>query len=716
MDVTRISAIDPPDTGRSQWARELLVQALDAGLTPVIVSPAHLTSFTAPLPSHVAAALKAQADFSGLTMALVSAGLIEAARQAGQAVQSGPTDTPAGGDLIGIERVRPLLHNLLRNTDTGITQGKVVFAEAATGSGKSRMIAALAANATARGDTVVICAPLAVTWQLLAELEPFEAARTAGVNLILGRANFVSPPLLRSWADETGNDALIEWIDAGGPPLTEHTRKAAEVIEKPLCWLMDDARTLAEDLPLGDVMLPNVGDDCEAEVIYQALRGSQGGAAILICSHYMLASHVRQAQLRGLTDSDDGNTGSSLPLIIDTLVVDEAHDLENAFAAINQHRLHWRPIIRTLETLSGKKAKPLINALHALAGYASQAAANRKAKEGDGPILFLADTPELAPLLTDIGAALASATPKRDATGDELRPLLNTIKVAVDGALSGRMAVRFDMSPVRHYPQMLVGRSNLDKAFRFLWDNVAGAALVSATLYSDDKSAKLTRWKLAIPAERCLYLPPVAPTWATSLVRLQDCRVPTLPDDSPRWLDEVADTLQTIANQARGGVLALCTSYATTEAMQERLGEALGKRLIVQGPAMGASMCADQYRALYRAGIKPVWIGLGAAWTGIDLSDAEAPAHTDMMLSDLVIIRLPVGLNRSLTHMRRVAIAGFGVISQEAAWQLRQGLGRMVRRDGVPPRTLWVLDARIDKTENWVKPFRSILARYPKAE
>lgn len=96
-----------------------------------------------------------------------------------------------------------------------------------------------------------------------------------------------------------------------------------------------------------------------------------------------------------------------------------------------------------------------------------------------------------------------------------------------------------------------------------------------------------------------------------------------------------------------------------------------------------------QYKRLYHSGDRPVWLGLGAAWTGIDLSDDQASDPSeDMMLADLVITRLPVGLNRSLTQERRIEIAGFKMVTLEAVWQLRQGLGRLVRRPGVKNKNL----------------------------
>ncbi|WP_211287209.1 hypothetical protein, partial [Halopseudomonas oceani] len=80
-----------------------------------------------------------------------------------------------------------------------------------------------------------------------------------------------------------------------------------------------------------------------------------------------------------------------------------------------------------------------------------------------------------------------------------------------------------------------------------------------------------------------------------------------------------------------------------------------------------------------------------------------------MMLSDLLVTRLPVGLNRTLTHERRAQVAGFGIVAQEACWQLRQGISPLVRREGVCSRNLWVLDTRLDSKLPWVAPFLKAL-------
>lgn len=126
---------------------------------------------------------------------------------------------------------------------------------------------------------------------------------------------------------------------------------------------------------------------------------------------------------------------------------------------------------------------------------------------------------------------------------------------------------------------------------------------------------------------------------------------------------------------------------------------------------MSASACAVQYKALHNSGVKPVWVGLGSAWTGIDLSDDSVAPEDDRMLTDLIITRIPIGVGRTVIHERRVRIHGFSIVLQEAIWHLRQGLGRLVRREGVVSKQLWVLDSRLDGSEAWAQRINKTLAR-----
>lgn len=716
MEVIRIGAIAPPATQRSQWARAGLAEAMDRQLEPVAVPIQELVSFTSTMNPSLASQLKALAEAKDIPLARLTAGLLEALRLQSVISEAAPVRPKPALGIPGQAEVREVLLPLLEQSAAGIEQGKIVFAEAATGTGKGRMIAALAANAAAKGDTVVVSAPLAVTWQLIDALNGIPEAQVAGITMSLGRPNFVSPKRLLEWASENERDELAAWVKAGGKPLSSRTIGASSVIDHELCWMLEDALVLADDLQIDAIMLSSDDpDDCPAQQLYKAMRSNHTEAGIILCSHYMLAAHVRFLQLRGLVNEDDAPElaqGLSLPQTIDTLIVDEAHMLEQAFAAIYSHTLRLRPLIRALETHVSRGKAPAIKSLNELGDQITRAV--RQVKDGSSLFCQLDQVPNLEPALREALTALEGVTLK-SLNGDTKTVIRVAIRAMKD-ALSGRSRLRMEVTPVRHFPMLVSGRANLQKALLSLWDSVTGAVLVSATLYASDDKAVLTRWKLEVPPSRALYLPPVHPAWTTEPVILHDASNTIEPNDSAEWADETAGLIRRVAESAVGGTLVLCTSFQNAELLQARLEAELGARLIVQAKASSASMCVARYKALYRGGKRPVWLGLGAAWTGIDLSDELANnPEDDAMLSDLVITRLPVGLNRSLTHQRRYDIAGFKILSLEAVWQLRQGLGRLVRRPGVRNKNLWVLDSRLAGNVPWVTPFKRLLSRYKSA-
>lgn len=713
MEVIRIGAIAPPEKQRSQWARDKLAEAIELKLEPIAVPLHEVESFTSTMNPALASQLKRMAKDCNIPLARLTAGLLAALRRHYEAMEVAPAPVNPETGIPGQSEVREVLLPLLEQSASAIEKGKIVFAEAATGTGKGRMIASLAANAAAKGDTVVISAPLAVTWQLIDALKGIREAQVAGITLSLGRPNFVSPGRVLEWAVDNERVELAAWVEQGGKPLSARTKGASEVIEHELCWMLEDALVLAEDLPIDAIMLsPDDDDDCPAQRLYKSMRNNHTEAGIVLCSHYMLAAHVRFMQLQGLAGEDDPAEPAqsfSLPQAIDTLIVDEAHLLEQAFAAIYSHTLRLRPLVRAIESHVGRGKTPAVNALNALGQQIMRTV--QQGKDSCARVCQLDEVPSLEPALRDALTALESISVKSLDGG--AKAVIRVAIRAIKDALSGRSRLRMELTPVRHFPMLVSGRANLQKALLSLWDSVAGAALVSATIYASDDHAVLTRWKLEVPPARAIYLPPVHPAWTTEPVVLHPDRNAIEPNDSPEWADETAGLITKVAERAAGGTLVLCTSYQNAELLQGRLLAVLGERLIVQTKVSSASMCVAQYKALYRAGARPVWLGVGAAWTGIDLSDEQAtdPAD-DAMLSDLVITRLPVGLNRSLTHERRVAIAGFKIVTLEAVWQLRQGLGRLVRRPGVKNKNLWVLDSRIGGNTPWVAPYRKLLSRY----
>ncbi|EQD33127.1 DEAD/DEAH box helicase, partial [mine drainage metagenome] len=103
-------------------------------------------------------------------------------------------------------------------------------------------------------------------------------------------------------------------------------------------------------------------------------------------------------------------------------------------------------------------------------------------------------------------------------------------------------------------------------------------------------------------------------------------------------------------------------------------------------------------------GRRPCLLGVGSAWTGLDLSGDGLAAITgrhvaeseDQVVTDLIIPTAPIGTNRSLTQAWRKERMGMVAEVGATSLMFRQGIGRLVRREGLPRnRRLHFLDTRI---------------------
>jgi CRISPR type IV-associated DEAD/DEAH-box helicase Csf4 len=119
-------------------------------------------------------------------------------------------------------------------------------------------------------------------------------------------------------------------------------------------------------------------------------------------------------------------------------------------------------------------------------------------------------------------------------------------------------------------------------------------------------------------------------------------------------------------------------------------------RVIAQEPDDSITQIKNAFVEMTRDGIRPIWLATGGAWTGLDLTDEAVTDPTkDNLLTDLVIVRIPLGRSRSVAHRIRVERLGLEEEFVAAAFLLRQGIGRLIRREGVQNRRLWFLDGRI---------------------
>ena len=174
------------------------------------------------------------------------------------------------------------------------------------------------------------------------------------------------------------------------------------------------------------------------------------------------------------------------------------------------------------------------------------------------------------------------------------------------------------------------------------------------------------------------------------------------------WLEDVAQAIEQVYASAQGGVLVLMTSYDSTRTIAKLLPQHLQRDMIVATKDQSTTSQATGFLRLSHAGRKPLWLATGAAWTGLDvgghtpwkaLFGTELQADQDNVMTDLVIPRLPYGLNKSLTHEYRLeSQPGVPWEILDTMLRFRQGLGRPVRREGLEPnRRFFMLDSRINE-------------------
>ncbi|WP_420213416.1 type IV CRISPR-associated DEAD/DEAH-box helicase Csf4 (plasmid) [Burkholderia aenigmatica] len=299
-----------------------------------------------------------------------------------------------------------------------------------------------------------------------------------------------------------------------------------------------------------------------------------------------------------------------------------------------------------------------------------------------------------------------------------------TIRNATGAALS-RSFLRF--SPMRIYPQLYVGTGPVEPTLRAMWGRLDGAAVVSASLYLkrvSGPSAGYQRMLLAIPEQRAIEYPPVHAAWSAAPVAglwtagelAAALRPPTRADRlsdhafqkaEEEWLDNLAPVIESNHASAKGGTLVLLTSYKAADGLAKRMFAA-NTILVHAREEYPLRRQVHDFLKLRRAGLRPIWLSVGGAWTGLDvgghdpwtrLFDGEAiSADEDNVLTDLVIPRLPFGTNQSITHLWRIQNRpGVPWDLLEAAFRFKQGLGRLVRRAGLPTnRRIFVLDGRLE--------------------
>lgn len=653
---------------------------------------------------------------------------------------------------------------------------KVAFCEAATGVGKSMVAAASAYWARSQGAVVVIAAPShSQISQISLELKRLTEYHGAiDATRLYGRQEFVSEYLLA--------DLIDVMLADPNHPLREDAARAQQWLEHqqekpPLSdalstppWSVASLVESAPDFPVAGVRLTSACSESDAGAqAYTDTRDRAASAGIVLCTHAMLSLDLRArlwACSSSIPDRISGEDGEryarrvlSALVAADSgsahflpdykyLVVDELHELEASVARAMSSQISLRSVVRNIERLGNRlpigqniaEANRALSRIQELSSSSGDIRLTSKQSNGFAPLKALLNAVEKTHKRVTKSALKSRAQSKAPDEIAQLTENLGVLRQMTKPTTSRATSISF--SPIRAYPSALQGPTSVTNMLRLLWgrviaDGAFGAAGLSATLYlprtNAAPSAAHLVSKLGLRPEWTSMTPPFTPAWVTqpvtlriparaSLASLTPPRSTSDPTLFEAWHDAVSAAVSQTIEDAQGGTLVLCTSYATVDELNRRLSDRYGSRLIVQTQDSPFSALKQRYIDAALSGSRPVWLATGQAGTGLDLSppvQLNIAAEQDVMLTDLVITRLPFGLSGSSTQeerKRRLGQAAFAEDQSGMLTLLRQWVGRLVRRPGIRDRNLWVYDARAFTHSTYQPSVAALLARYNNRE
>lgn len=742
MQITAYLLTNLPEDGLAKRARELFALAIERNLEPKILSRANRSRRSSIyLSLSQATRLTAIAHKHGLEPHEAFAAMVAAAYASETSAPSVDLRTSSR------KRLQDLLFDPLM---TGIHAGKIVMAEGGTGLGKSRIIgraalSVLNANPDAR---IGIFAPTLSVLHHLAE-EFIAACRSAKQDVpktafVIGRSNFIDPSrfdeVIAAARDENNEmlpspwTAALDWAQSGAAPVCAASLRIANETGLPIHWLSDDLAYVCPSFPVASCQLDADSDpDGAAAVCYTKMRANAANASVVFTSHTMACLNAL-TRLRNQTEL--------LPHI-DVALFDEAHELEDKMAQVvgsNFSILLAKRIIRShIDNGYWSKIRAQKAATLALTACVELDAAARSLGTKDFAIkpwdadstaktTILQRARDLATAIKSLNATLA----KQIDPPSPLRAIVSWVPI-LNQIAAGKDPTWVSFSPIIRTPSFTVGPLRLNAFFAALWDEFSAAGLLSGTLYLNLGDGAFSngymRMKLAIPVARLHTISPITPPWllTTPTVYLPQRPIdllcyPGLPENDSNqapykaWTHSVASHLASVAQSAVGGTLVLCCSFRDIEALSGILSPILNDRLICQSSGNSMAQIASSFIERGRAGLRPVWLATGSAWTGLNLSLPDIPAESDFILTDLVIPRLPFQLTQTSVHMARMTWMGFDCEMLETAFRFRQGLGRLMRKEGVRDRRIWILDARMmnRKKSGYYRRITGILNHYSK--
>lgn len=633
------------------------------------------------------------------------------------------------------------------------------------------------ANSNKSGRAVILCAPsIANISHLVREWEAvrptLDPQRLRRCTVVLGRSQFISASLLDTFLQEqmqekkgasldgVGSDehdaaeaisdagcldAVKKWLDAGMPAGHTAATTHLQSMVPTLVGMSADLDALTQG-----TRYTNAAQDClldedapEADqACYHAMRESAMNADLVITTHAMLCMD----NMRLATSSDP-----LLPMPL-AVFVDEAHSLEQTQASVAAKSLAFSRLLTAMRSsvwhelrhdAQAKSAASTVRQLTGmLANIPNESALPLTAATSDDNTAvkdWQAALPVLAELAAKLGKMLVR--PKSGA-GSKIEPgrdyrYVERAKHVLQNMVDGYRGY-ITHSPARGALSFTIGPPSVERYACARWATTPCVMLTSGTLlYIGATGATPTPLlrELAIDLARSSVTQPVHPSWIynTPTLLQPDKAIfhkfippsggdEAQPEAMAYWLSEVAKVVALAASDAAGGTLVLLSGYERLAGLavairSHQQSSHMASRLIVQNRHQGAAACIGQFKTAARAGLKPIWLATGSAWTGLDLADdhlSDDRAAEDILLTDLIMPNVPFGLIRTTTHVARVKRTGFGSEAIVTQRQFRQGLGRGVRREGLKYRRLWVLDGRLQHpaSAGYTSDLRRVLTAY----
>lgn len=632
--------------------------------------------------------------------------------QCGSGGRESDSNTPRAS--APIKGARKIQKEILDAIVPPMNEEKIVICEAGTGTGKSRLMAWASTLVSRReGKCTVVAAP--TIFNCIHLLQEFDkAGMSDDVAIGFGVTQYVDPNRLIGHLDTLAEDGqphpaesdIRRWVNSGMPPQTLATRLLEKRIG--LKGLKADLDEVCGYQDTPNIMLGYGGSVDHACESWRDELAS-GSKHILITTHAMLGSCVLHK--------------SEVIEWFGNLFIDEAHDFEGNIAGLLQCDL---PLSRLKSTLKLIGLKSNSKALHDAQACVENIwrccsalpdGTSLNESSPDSAISRIKDEArQLYPLLKKV-AALKSA---QELDQERLISFQDWTQ-AVEQISSDRMSLFVTRSRVNKFPSLHSGMRSASGILTKIWDSVDSAALISGTLRLPlvgklcyDYCAS----KLALPMARTHRCPAFHEAWshqAEVFIQPTAMSYPRAEADAKslaQWHHEAITLLSSIYAKARGGTLVLCNSYDDVETLSG-LTQNWSKppeRLIHHVRGVSLNRQAELFGDAWASGSKPIWFACGSAWTGLDVSPgASVKADQDFLLTDVVILRLPFGTQRSTTQMSRANRIGFAAERSEALIVFRQGVGRLMRRPGLQNRRIWILDPRINEKH---KVFREVLRKY----